>query len=130
MRSRSARVTSTGESCCDFIKAASSVMVWKYKGVSGMAVFLSDARVQENVAFLVRFPPCRSNAHNLCYSTSSSGASIPTSEATLRTARVLRRLMQGVRSQIKVVDHVAGYELVFLFGRQVRREAVERRPGV
>src|SRR4029450_3681598 len=41
MRSRSACVTATGESCCDCIKAASSAMVWKYKGVLGMAVFLS-----------------------------------------------------------------------------------------
>src|SRR5712691_3554087 len=41
MRSRSVRVTSTGESCCDCIKAASSAIVWKYKGVLGMVVFLS-----------------------------------------------------------------------------------------
>src|SRR5919197_74602 len=42
----------------------------------------------------------------------------------------LLRLIQDVRIQIKIVDDVAGHDLVFLLGRYARREAVERRPGV
>src|SRR5262245_16480679 len=48
----------------------------------------------------------------------------------LTTASTLLRFIQDGRVQSKVVDHIAGHELVLLCGGQACREAVERRLGV
>ena len=70
-----------------------------------------------------RWRPCRVRRQltrdngDALQSEPAPGATTSMSEAALRTAHGLRRLLQGILIQIKIVDHVAGHEFIFLLGR-------------